>query len=210
DFLLVATFVFTPLKTFSTNKEKIHPKIKNEAVIKEFSSGVEEEEINEERGQEPTCWSGECDNRVKLRERDRVSDAAIEVCSLSAELGENSNINVIPPTEELGFNSDLLDQQDNCQKNSTNSMTSSRRNSRKSEQNGKQYYAPQQNTATWDLSTGVEAEARQENGITEHKVKSAIQEGNQVHACTMPVPWHPALEELEESKPERTVGQQLE
>lgn len=52
-------------------------------------------------------------------------------------------------------------------------MTSSRGNSKKSEQNGKQYYAPQQKTATWDSSTGAEALARQENGkiILEHKVK---------------------------------------
>lgn len=87
--------------------------------MKEFSSGVEEEEINEERGQEPTYCSEEWDNRVKLRERDRVSDAALEVCSLSAELGENSNINVNPPIAELGLNSDLLDQQDNWYRSST-------------------------------------------------------------------------------------------
>ncbi|XP_053093272.1 ankyrin-3-like isoform X4 [Pangasianodon hypophthalmus] len=148
---------------------------KSYEVMREFSSGVEEEEIKEERGQEPTYCSGECDNRLKLRERDRVRDAELEVCSLSAGLlSENSNINVDPPIAGQGLSFDLLDQQDNCQKNSTDSMTSSSRwNSGKSEQNGKRCYAPCQNTATWDLSTGVEGGAMRDKGtlILEHKVK---------------------------------------
>ncbi|GAA6098723.1 ankyrin-3-like isoform X1 [Tachysurus ichikawai] len=93
---------------------------KADEVVRKFSLGVEEEELNEETEQDPACCRREWDNRVKLRERDRVSDAELEVCSFSAGLlAENSNINVNPSIAELGLSSDLLDQQDIWNRSST-------------------------------------------------------------------------------------------